>query len=259
MLMNRRAFGLAALGATVFASAKAQTAARPDVLMFAAASLQTALRAIAEAWRAETGKTVAFSFAASSALAKQLEQGAPADIFASADLEWMDFAERKGLITPASRQQLLGNALVLISAQTDPVALKITPGFDLAGVLGEGRLATGNPASVPVGRYAQAALTHLGVWDKVQPKLAGADNVRAALALVARGEAKLGIVYATDAKSEPKVRVVDTFPVGSHPPVVYPVAMVKGVQNPHAAAFMAYLRSPAATRIFEAGGFTVFK
>lgn len=257
MHLNRRAFGLSAVALAT--GAKAQTGTKPDVRVFAAASLQTALRSIAEAWKTETGKTVAFSFAASSTLTKQLEQGAPADLFASADLEWMDFAEKEGLIVPATRQSLLGNRLVLISAQHDPVSLKITPGFDLAGALGEGRLATGNPASVPVGKYAQAALTNLGIWSSVQPKLAATENARAALALVARGEAKLGIVYATDARSEPKVRVIDTFPAQSHPAVIYPFAAVKGPQNPLAAAFMAYLRSPAAIQIFEAEGFTVLK
>lgn len=256
MPLNRRAFGLAALGAALASGTRAQTA-KPDLLTFAAASLQTAFKAIAEAWHNETGKTAAFSFAASSALAKQLEQGAPADIFASADLEWMDFAQKNNLILLATRQSLLGNRLVLIAAQGDQSTIKIEPGFDLAGALGEARLATGNPASVPVGRYAQAALTNLGVWDSVRPKLAGTDNVRTALVLVARGEAKLGIVYATDAKSEPKVRIVDTFPVNTHPPIIYPVAQVKTSHNPLAAAFLAYLRAPAATRIFEAEGFSV--
>ncbi len=234
-------------------------AAKPDVLFFAAASLQTALNAIAGEWKRETGKTVAFSYAASSALARQIEQGAPADLFASADLDWMDYAQSKGLIRETSRKTLLGNRLVLIAAKDDPVTITIAPGFDLAAALGAGKLVTGNPASVPVGKYAQAALTKLGVWDQVQPKIAGADNVRAALALVARGEAKLGIVYATDARAEPKVRVVDTFPAASHAPIAYPFALTKAAASPDAAAFLAYLGSPGAVRIFEAEGFSVAK
>lgn len=259
MSLNRRSLAAAMVFAGMTGAAWAQTSPGGDVVFFAAASLQTALNSAAAAWKKETGRSVVFSYAASSALAKQLEQGAPADLFASADLDWMDYAEKKDLIAPASRTTLLGNTLVLVAAKDDSTTLTIAPGFDLAGALGEGRLATGNPSSVPAGKYAQAALTSLGVWDKVRPKVAGTENVRAALALVARGEAKFGIVYATDAKFEPKVRVVDTFPAHSHAPILYPFAQVKTSQNPQAAAFLAYLRSSAATRIFEAEGFTVLK
>ncbi|PTM60221.1 molybdate ABC transporter substrate-binding protein [Phreatobacter oligotrophus] len=230
------------------------------LVVFAAASLQTALTAIAADWQRETGKRVTFSFAASSALARQLDQGAPADLFASADLDWMDFAEQRRLIRAGTRRTLLGNSLVLVEPVSEtPVALAIAPGFPLAAAIGASRLATGNVQSVPVGRYAQAALTALGVWTEVAPRIAGADNVRAALALVARGEARFGIVYATDARTEPRVRVVGTFPAGSHPPIAYPVAVTAGSTHPDAVAFLAYLASPAAVRIFEAEGFTVLR
>ena len=230
------------------------------LVVFAAASLQTALTAIATDWQRETGKRVTFSFAASSAIARQLDQGAPADLFASADLDWMDFAEQRRLIRAGTRRTLLGNSLVLIEPVSETAStLTIAPGFPLAAAIGTSRLATGNVQSVPVGRYAQAALTALGVWTEVAPRIAGADNVRAALALVARGEARLGIVYATDARTEPRVRVVGTFTAGSHPPIAYPVAVTAGSTHPDAAAFLAYLASPAAVRIFEAEGFTVLR
>ena len=241
--------------------ARAQTSAdgRP-VVVFAAASLQTALNAIAAEWTKETGKRVTFSYAASSALARQIEQGAPADLFASADLDWMDWAQERKLIKVETRRSLLGNRLVLIEPADRPAtALAIAPGFALAQAIGDSRLATGNPQSVPAGKYAQAALTALGVWDEVRPRVAGADNVRAALALVARGEARFGIVYETDARTEPKVRVVGAFPETSHPPIVYPFALTASSANPDAAAFLAYLSGPAATRIFQSEGFTILR
>jgi molybdate transport system substrate-binding protein len=232
--------------------------ARP-LVVFAAASLQTALNAVAAEWQREAGQRVTLSYAASSALARQLEQGAPADLFASADLDWMDWAEQRDLVRRDSRRNLLGNALVLIAAREDAVDLTIAPGFPLAAAIGTSRLATGNPDAVPVGRYARQALTALGVWAEVAPRIAGADNVRAALALVARGEARFGIVYRTDAMTEPRVRVVGTFPAGSHPPVVYPVAVTASSRHPQAAAFLAFLSSPAAIRLFEAEGFTILR
>jgi len=238
--------------------ARAQTP-RP-VVVFAAASLQTALNAIAAEWQRETGKRVTFSFAASSALARQLEQGAPADVFAAADLDWMDWAEQRNLIRRDTRRTLLGNTLVLVEAAERPATrLPIVPGFALAAAIGDSRLATGNPQSVPVGRYARAALTSLGVWAEVGPRIAGTDNVRAALALVARGEARFGIVYETDARTEPRVRVIGTFPAGSHPPILYPFAVTATSTNPDAAAFLGHLGSPAAVRIFEAEGFAVLR
>lgn len=231
--------------------------ARP-VIFFAATSLQTSLNAIAAEWRRETGKRVTFSYAASSALARQLDQGAPADLFASADLDWMDWAQARNLVRPETRRTILGNKLVLIEpTERATTALPIGPGFPLARAIGESRLATGNPQVVPVGRYARQALTSLGVWAEVAPRLAGTDNVRAALALVARGEARFGIVYETDARSEPRVRVVDAFPPTSHSPIVYPFAITAASTNSDAAIFLEYLRSPAAIRIFEAEGFSI--
>lgn len=254
-----RRLGMAGLAWIAAISVAVAQEAKP-VMVFAAASLQTALNAIAKDYTATTGKAVTFSFGASSALARQIEQGAPADVFASADREWIAYVEDRKLIVPASRKELLGNALVLVEPTDAPkTTLVIAPGFDLSGALGDGRLATGNPQSVPVGRYAKAALTTLGVWDAIGPRIAGADNVRAALALVARGEARFGIVYATDAKPEPKVRVVATFPSTSHPPIVYPFAVTTASTHPDAQAFLAFLSQPAATKVFEAEGFTILK
>jgi molybdate transport system substrate-binding protein len=259
MLFRVRRWGLALILASLAANPAAAQEARP-VLVFAAASLQTALNAIGAQWQTETGKRVTFSFAASSALARQIDQGAPADLFASADLDWMDWAAQRNLVKPDTRRSLLGNALVLIEpADLPPTNLPVAPGFPVATTLGEGRLATGNPQSVPVGRYAQAALSALGVWPAVSARIAGTDNVRAALALVARGEARFGIVYRTDARPEPKVRIVGTFPADSHPPIVYPVALTATSTNPDATAFLFYLSSPAAIRIFEAEGFAILR
>jgi molybdate transport system substrate-binding protein len=254
--VSRRLALVAALLAPI-AAPRASLAEERPVTVFAAASLQTALTAIGAEWRKQTGKPVTFSYAASSALARQIEQGAPADLFASADLEWMDWLQQRSLIRSETRVTLLSNALVLIAGQDIQTSLAIAPGFPLAAAIGDSRLATGDPRAVPVGRYAQAALTSLGVWDAVRPRIAGADNVRQALALVARGEARFGIVYATDARTEPRVKVVGTFPAGSHPPVAYPFALTAAARHPDASAFLAYLRSPEATRIFEAEGFTV--
>ncbi|WP_284177193.1 molybdate ABC transporter substrate-binding protein [Rhabdaerophilum sp. SD176] len=254
--MFRCLFVTLGLMALAMGPAPAQEA-RP-VLVFAAASLQTAFNAIAAAWQKEKGGKVTFSYAASSALARQLEQGAPADLFASADLDWMDWAQQRNLIRPETRRTLLENTLVLIEpADRPPTPLKIGPGFALAEALGDGRLATGQVQSVPVGRYAQQALTHLGLWETIRPRIAGVENVRTALALVARGEARFGIVYATDAKAEPRVRVVDAFPAGSHPPILYPLAVTANAGNAQAQSFLDYLSSPAAIRIFEAEGFRV--
>ena len=232
--------------------------ARP-VAIFAAASLQTALNAIAAEWSRETGRRAVFSYAASSALARQIEQGAPADLFASADLDWMDWLQERRLIRPETRRTLLGNSLVLIAGREWTGELAIGRGFGLAAALGESRLALANPQAVPAGRYAKQALTALGVWDQLAPRVAGADNVRAALALVARGEARFGIVYETDARTEPRVRVVGRFPADSHPPILYPVALTAGATSPEAAAFLAYLAGPAATLNFEAEGFAIIR
>jgi molybdate transport system substrate-binding protein len=226
------------------------------LVVFAAASLQTALDGIAANWKQETGKGISLSYAASSALARQIDQGAPADLFASADLEWMDWAAQRHLIQPGSRRILLENTLVLVEpASLPPTRLTIAPGFPLAQWLGDSRLAMGQIPAVPAGRYAREALSTLQVWDAVAPKLAGAENVRAALAWVARGEARFGIVYATDARSEPRVRVVAPFPANSHAPILYPFAITAASRHPDAKTFLDALSSPAAIRIFEAEGF----
>lgn len=219
-------------------------AAAPPLTVFAAASATNALNDLGQLWQAQGGGQVIFSFASSSTLAKQIEQGAPAQIFLSADQKWMDYLEERHLLQAGSRSDLLGNRLVLIAPADSPLQGKIAPGFPLAAWLGQGRLAVGNPAHVPAGLYAQEALTNLGVWGQVEERLARASDVRSALALVERGEAPLGIVYATDAAISAKVRVVDTFPAGSHAPVAYPVALVAGQTTPEAAAFLQFLRSP---------------
>lgn len=251
------AFGLAAAVAFGFAATGEVRAQSAGPTVFAAASMKTALDEIDKAWTAKTGKTVTVSYAASSALAKQIESGAPADVFVSADIPWMDYVAQKGLIKPDSRFDLLGNALVLVAPTATPEKIAIGPGAPLAAKVGDGKIATGDIASVPVGKYAKASLEKLGLWAEVGPKIAGAENVRAALGLVARGEAKYGIVYATDAAAEPKVVVVGTFPADSHPPIVYPVAVTKDSTSPDAAAYLAFLKGPEATKIFVEQGFTV--
>ena len=248
------AAAIAALPAPVQAQSSAGGA--PPVI-FAAASLKTALDAIAADWKKDTGKTVTISYAASSTLARQVEQGAPADIFISADLEWMDWLQQRKLIKPESRQTLLGNTLVLIAPLDATASVKIAQGFDLGRLLGNDRLAVGEVESVPVGKYAKEALEKLGMWAGVESKLAQSESVRAALALVARGEAPFGIVYATDAKAEPKVKVIDTFPPSSHMPILYPLALMASSTNADASAFVAFLRSPAAEREFVNQGFKV--
>ncbi|SRR5579871_57820 len=229
----------------------------PAPLIFAAASLKNALDEIVAQWQRESGKKVVVSYAASNTLIRQIEQGAPADIFISADLDWMDYGQQKGLINGETRSNLLNNRIVLVAPRDATYTLKVAPGFDLASALKGGRLAMGNVDAVPAGKYGKAALEKLGAWDGVKDKIAQADNVRAALALVARGEAPLGIVYQTDAASDPTVKIVGTFPEDSHPPVTYPVALTKASTNPDARAFLNYLRSPAARPAFERQGFTV--
>jgi molybdate transport system substrate-binding protein len=236
-------------------SASAQTASTPVLSVFAASSLQTVLSAAGADWQRETGRRVTFSFGATPALARQIEQGAPADIFASADIIWMEWAEARGLVRRDTRRVLDGGRLVLVTRRDDPVALKIAPGFPLLAALDKSRLATANPQSVPLGRYAQAALTKLGVWAEIAPRIAAAENARQALSLVARGEARFGIVYSSDALHEPQVRIVDTFAADLHPPIVYPFAATVRSVHPDAKAFLDYLVSPAAQRIFAAQGF----
>jgi molybdate transport system substrate-binding protein len=252
--MLARLLSAAGLGLAL-CSASAPAAAQETVTVFAAASLKNAVDEINGAFRALTSHVAVASYAASSALIKQIEQGAPADVFASADLEWMEYGVQKAVIDDASRLNLLGNRLVLIApkeSKTGDVA--IGAGFDLAKLAGDGRIATGDVRAVPVGKYAKAALEKLGAWSQAVPKLAMTENVRAALALVGRGEAPLGIVYATDAKIDPRVKVVAMFPEDSHPPIVYPVALTR-TAKPAAAQYLAFLRSQTARAIFEKYGF----
>ncbi len=232
----------------------AATGGQQGLVILAASSLTDALNEIGPAFTGATHRKVIFSYAASSALARQIEAGAPADVFMSADTDWMDYLQTRNLINPHTRQNVLGNTLVLISPADSTVSVTIVPHFELAKLLGDGRLATGNPDSVPVGKYAKEALTKLGVWPDVQDKIAAADNVRAALALVARGEAPLGIVYRTDALVEKKVRIVADFPASSHAPIIYPIATTANAQ-PGAADFALFLMTPTAQAIFAKYGF----
>jgi molybdate transport system substrate-binding protein len=227
--------------------------------VFAAASLKESLDEAAAAYQKASGQTVRVSYAASSALARQIEQGAPADVFLSADLEWMDYLQQRKLIDPATRRNLLGNTLVLVAPANGNIApVPLKPGVDLLPRLGEkGRIALGMIASVPAGKYAKASFTSLGVWKSLEPRVAEAESVRAALMLVARGEAPLGAVYGSDAKAEPKVKVVGIFPENTHAPIVYPVARIAASKNPRAAAFVRWLATPAASKIFRAHGFKV--
>jgi molybdate transport system substrate-binding protein len=228
---------------------------KPSITVFAAASLTNVLQELGDGFTKDASTPVRFSFAASSALARQIENGSRADMFFSADLEWMDYLESRKLIQPATRHDVVGNQLVLIAPADSKIVLKIQPHFALAATLGKGRLATGDPDSVPVGRYAHEALANLGVWDEVSARLVRADSVRSALAFVDRGEAALGIVYATDALIDKKVRVVDAFPAATHMPIVYPVALTIGAKA-DAAKFLAYIRGPAGSVAFQHYGFT---
>jgi molybdate transport system substrate-binding protein len=246
---------IAALAAALLSLTPARAA---GVTVFAAASLSEALTQAGEAYKQETGESVAFSFAASSGLARQIEVSPGADIFVSADTDWMDYLEARGLIERASRVELMGNRLVLIAPAHSNAALSLKPRADLAAALRGGRLALADPASVPAGKYAKAALASLGMWDGIADKVAPAENVRVALAYVARGEAPLGIVYATDAKMEPRVRVVGIFPVETHPRIVYPAALIKNAK-PEARAFLEYLKGARAGAIFERAGFTLVR
>jgi molybdate transport system substrate-binding protein len=250
-----RAIGLALAGLIfAMASAQAQDAGK-TVTVFAASSLTDGLKEIASLYEAKTGIKITLSFGASSAIARQIDQGADADVFLSADEDWMDFLQKRGRLVDMTRHDVLGNQLVLIASHgTAPIT--IAPHFDLLGALKGGRLAVGDPTSVPAGKYARAALTTLGVWDSVSTHLAQAENVRVALEYVARGETPLGIVYSTDAKAESDVYVVGTFPPNSHPPIVYPVALTK-TAVPQAKDFLTFLEGPQSRAVFEKDGFTV--
>lgn len=237
----------------------AQATERRDVVVFAAASLTNALQDIGKDFEAAGRVKVKFSFAASSLLARQIEAGAEADLFFSADAEWMDYLDQRNLIGKASRRDLLSNRLALVAPVDSPIALKIAPGFALARALGDSKLAVAEPDTVPAGKYAKAALITLGVWDSVAGKLARGENVRAALAYVARGEAALGIVYRTDAKAESKVKTIDTFPADAHPAIVYPIASTARGDNAEVKAFLDYIVGPKAKDVFVRYGFVVIE
>lgn len=226
-------------------------------LVLAAASLQESMSAAADAWARSGHARPTVSFAASSALARQAIAGAPADLFVSADEEWMDALQQRGLLVPGSRADFLGNRLVLVAPRSSPVAVRLRPGVDLAGVLGRGRLAMADPDAVPAGRYGKAALTQIGAWREVEGSVVRAENVRAALALVERGAATMGVVYATDAAASRAVRVVAMFPAGSHPPIRYPLALLKSSRSAGARAFRAFLLSARGKAIFARYGFSV--
>jgi molybdate transport system substrate-binding protein len=254
--MLKRTLTLSTIAIAVALAALPARAQDKTIIMFAAASMKNAVDDVDARFTAKTKVKVSASYAASSALAKQIEQGAPADVFASADLDWMDYVAKKGAIQDGTRINLLGNKLALIAPKNSKIDnVKIEKGFDLAKLAGDGRITTGDVRAVPVGKYAKAALEKLGSWSAAEKKFAMAENVRAALLLVARGEAALGIVYETDAKVEPNVKIVGTFPQDSYPPVIYPVALTK-TAKPEANAYLDFLRSSAAQAIFEKYGFT---
>jgi molybdate transport system substrate-binding protein len=261
-LLSRIALAAALVSAPLATQAFAQDAkpatatSAKTLTAFAAASMKNALDEVNNAFAAKSGNMVTASYAASSALAKQLEQGAPADVFISADTAWMDYAIKNKSVNPATRIDLLGNSIVLIAPKNSKIDhVDIKQGFDLAKLVGDGRIVTGDVKAVPVGKYAKAALEKLGVWQSVEPKMAMAENVRAALALVSRGEAALGIVYSTDAKVDPGVKIVGTFPADSHPPIIYPVAATATAKD-GTADYLAFLKSSAAKATFEKYGFS---
>ena len=233
--------------------------AADQINVFAAASLKNALDEVSISWKADTTKNVTLTYAASNALAKQIEAGAPADIFVSADLTWMKYLIDKNLIAVGSDVKLLGNQIVLVAGKDSNFDLQIEKDFKLSDAIGASKLAMGNVDSVPAGKYGKAALENLGVWAAVESKVAQAENVRAALKLVDLGEASLGIVYATDAKADMAVKVIGTFPEDSHAPIIYPAGLVTASKNPDAAKFLKYLQSDKAKTIFEAQGFIVLK
>ena len=243
--------------AAAFLLASAVTADAQDLTVFAAASLKEALDEAAQQFRRADGRKTVVSYAASPALAKQIENGAPADIFISADRDWMDYVEQRTLIKPGTRANLLRNRLVLIAPADSKVQLEIKPGFPLEKLLGDGKLSMADPDSVPAGKYGKAALEKLGVWSSVERKVVRADNVRTALIFVARGEAPLGIVYQTDAYAEKKVRIVARFPQDTYPAIIYPIAVVASSRNAAAPVFVNYLKSGEARAIFEKYGFSM--
>jgi len=253
--LSGRAFA-AALTALALVSAPLRAAA-DEVTVFAAASLTNALDRVAEAWTAETGHVAVMSYAGSPALANQIQQGAPADIFISASVDWMDAIETSGDLREGTRRDILGNTLVLIAHGADAAPVTIDENLDLAGMLGDDRLAMALVDAVPAGVYGKAALTALGLWESVEPLVAQSDNVRAALAFVAQNEAPLGIVYATDAAVEDNVTIIGTFPAGTHEAIVYPAGITAQSESPVAEAFLDYLTSDTARAIWAEFGFSV--
>ncbi|HZD90432.1 MAG TPA: molybdate ABC transporter substrate-binding protein [Pseudolabrys sp.] len=240
-----------------FAAAPQPAAAQDRLTVFAAASMRNALDDVDKAFTKASGTKVTASYAASSALAKQLAQGAPADVYVSANVKWMDYLQKQKLIRDQTRVNLLGNSLVLIAPQSSKLDhVTVKEGFDITKLAGSGRIAVADTKAVPAGLYAKAALKALHAWKAAEPKLAQAENVRATLAYVARGETPLGIVYSTDAQIEPKVKVVGVFPEDSHPPIKYPVAAMKGATSKAVGAYLHFLRTPQAKAIFERYGFT---
>ena len=248
-------FGIKPIFVAILTSCTVSLAIAADVTVFAAASLKEALDDQAKTFEAASGDKVVVSYGASNTLAKQIEGGAPADLFISADLDWMDYVDQRKLLIPGTRVNLLRNTLVLIAPASSTAALKIAPSFGLASALGRERLAMANPDSVPAGKYGKAALEALGVWSGVEKQVARAENVRAALALVSRGEAPFGIVYATDAFADKGVRVVDTFPADTHPPIVYPAAVLVSSKSSAAKPLLDYLKSGGARGVWEKYGF----
>lgn len=262
MIGRRRWLATVAAAAPVaaipFSAPPAAARAQPPLVVFAAASLRNALDEIATQWSTRSGRPLPrLSYAASSTLAKQLEQGAPADLFLSADRDWMDYAQSKGLIRPETRIDLLGNRIVLVVPRDSSIVAVPLTAEGLSRALAGGKLSTGNVAAVPAGKYGRAALEKLGAWGAVKDHLAQAENVRAALLLVSRGEAPLGLVFATDAAAEPAVRIVATFPPDSHPAIVYPAAVARDSTNPDAPGLLDFLRGDAARAVFEQQGFTM--
>jgi molybdate transport system substrate-binding protein len=249
----QRFLAVAALAGACLPGAQAQ-----NVTVFAAASLKNALDEVDAQYQARHGGKAAISYAASSALARQIESGAPADIFVSADVDWMDYVEKHKLLKAGSRANLLRNELVLIAPADSKVSVNIGPRFPLVGLLGNGRLAMADPDHVPAGKYGKAALEALEVWASVANRIARAENVRAALVFVSRGEAPLGIVYRTDAAADKSVRIAGAFPAGSHPPITYPAAMVSAGRSPAAAKYYEFVRSPSAMAIFSKHGFVPY-
>jgi molybdate transport system substrate-binding protein len=260
-MLDRRSFGLRLAAAGIFfiplSAGTLPAMAAGKITVFAAASLKNALDAINAAWMADAQKEASVSYAASGALAKQILQGAPADVFFSADIDWMKKLSEAKLMKEGSEVNLLGNGIVLVAPADSKAEARIEKGFDLAKLVGDGKLAMGDVKAVPAGKYGKAALESLGVWASVENKIAMAENVRAALKLVSTGEAAAGIVYTTDAKAEPGVKVVGTFPAESHPPIVYPVGIVAASTNADSQEFVNYLQGAKAQAIFKEQGFTV--